>query len=301
MNLKRGFLALAAMILGVGFLGAFPQQAHAVTLNGVTCNLANDSSTLFPHNQLWNCAPAGQGGNINEYRAVLRQLGSDAETVLDTSHRNAQFYLFQHQTDYFNFCTGGSVIPCDLNVGDNTLGRTIYGSPTFTIVFVRYGPPSSTIANPEPNNTEGHEAGHHLDRAYVTQASGTVEVSDSAIFNAKLDKDWDNINATAPCGGGGVFNGQKNSSGTFICSGGSLIAPYDGMADNEARLKALWPVTFNSNAEIFARQVGAEVAGPLPGNQTSEAYLGRFDCSNAIQHSLRLNGTMPSSYPTGCN
>src|SRR5689334_5970260 len=51
MNIRRGFLALAAMILGVGFLGALPQQAQAQT---ITCTITDttgpDGNNVWPFN-----------------------------------------------------------------------------------------------------------------------------------------------------------------------------------------------------------------------------------------------------------
>gem|GEM_PF-3639119 len=72
MNIRRALLTLGAMILGVGFFGAFPQQAQAQT---PFCVPSNPNSTPWPPtNSTLACQNSSYFGIM---RVTLEQLGND--------------------------------------------------------------------------------------------------------------------------------------------------------------------------------------------------------------------------------
>lgn len=70
MNLRKTFLALAAMILGVGFLGAFPQQAQAAV---PTCATVDSASHTYPKDNVHaiTCLPAGYSNPVSGSKATI--------------------------------------------------------------------------------------------------------------------------------------------------------------------------------------------------------------------------------------
>jgi hypothetical protein len=75
MNLRRAFLALGAMILGVGFFGAFPQQAQAQT---VTCAPVNSSPSQWPlASNVQECTGSATPVYGGIVRNTLESIGND--------------------------------------------------------------------------------------------------------------------------------------------------------------------------------------------------------------------------------
>jgi hypothetical protein len=183
----------------------------------------------------------------------------------------------------------------------NVSGTT--GSPQYTVLFK-----SAIIGTETIQNAAAHEAGHWLDylSAYKTLlGSSVLRASDSKNFNSELNHDWSNLNKYTPCiSGGGVFTGQKDSSGNWICanngSGPGLAAPgYSG--SNQQVLQKAWAAFFNpatylpaTNKEFFAEEV-AVLTGNSVGPVSPDHYFinSEFLCTRTLVFSLMVYGQIP--------
>ena len=227
MNLKRSFLALVALILGVGIFGAVPQQAHAQTYGNVTCTVYTNTIMSFPHGKLWNCSPSA---NVNTVAAVLGGIGSDAKSKLDAS--DGEFYIFENYADWNDYCSNSAgAFPCASGVTSDVSGWTYTSSssvPT-SLLFYEFAWAGS-VALSDLSATTAHEAGHQLDPLYGPTLSAS-EASASSLYTSKLAKDWTNFNALTDCGVGGVFRAKRDSLLHWIC-GSKVTATVGGTITN---------------------------------------------------------------------
>ncbi len=309
MNLRKTFLALGAMILGVGFLGAFPQQANA---QAITCTAVPKSITDWPYAGSTN--PARYCGTATSANGVtvgdsLHQLPKGYLESSYTLLKNvAPFYVFKNKAEFQTYWNQqnsnpppGVTVP---NPADTAPGFTFYTgalAPVYTVVFVQAKTSSGATVNTNMRNTTVHEAGHWLDYFHRTKFSGAVsKVTEGTAWANNLAVDWNNFNGKPNCGTNGVFRGKKNHMGAFICSGlngvgGSPI--YSG--NNQAVLNAAWPGFFNLPKEIFAEEFAADNNAADGGGQMGiTQYLSGFTCTKTIVHSLGDYGTKPGVAPT---
>lgn len=117
MNIQRGFFALAAMILGVGFLGAIPQQAQAAV---PSCALVDSASHTYPKDNVHaiTCLPAGYSNPVSGSKATIENNvwsaiqglptngGTGTKRVRDfLKDQGVKVFIFKNRTeanDYFN-------------------------------------------------------------------------------------------------------------------------------------------------------------------------------------------------------
>ena len=309
MNIRRAVLALGAMILGVGFFGAFPQQALAQT---VSCTPVPKSITDWPYAGSTN--PAKYCGTATSANGVvvgdsLHQLPKLYIQSGYTLLKNvAPFYVFKNKAEFQTYWyqqNPGSPPGSAPNPADTAAGFTVYaasgGAPLYTVVFVQAKNASGATINTIMRNTTVHEAGHWLDYYHRTKFTGTTtKATDGPAFLNNLAVDWNNFNGKPNCGTNGVFRGKKDRFGAFICSGANGVggAPiYSG--NNQAVLNAAWPGFFDQPKEVFAEEFAADNNADDGGGQMGiTQYLSGFTCTKTIVHSLGDYGTKPGVAPT---
>ena len=219
MNIRRAFLALGAMILGVGLLGAspafagqfgaLPPEAHTdiVIVNGiptpntVTCrNWIKPPSNDFPADTVghyWVCSSTLHPTVVTSRADVavnpVTALNTNAPLWSFLTTHNIVYYYFPTRDDAILFFSGkfpGGVLgsgPGPTVNTDSRCGNT--GSPpgsSFVYVQIydecKYNSLSG-ITEPNPNlgKTAAHETGHAFDFAYG-KAHGGTPISQSPGF-----------------------------------------------------------------------------------------------------------------------
>lgn len=310
MNLKRGFLALAAMILGVGFLGAFPQQVQA---QAITCTAVPKSITDWPYagstNSAKYCGTATSANGVVVGDSLHQLPGGYLESSYTLLRNVAPFYIFKNKAEFQTYWNQqnpnpppGVVVP---PVSDTAAAITVYSAattaPLYTVVFVEAKNASNVVIQNNMRNASVHEAGHWLDYFHRAKfAGGNDRVTKSAAYLNNLQVDWNNFNGKPNCGTNGVFRGKKNRFGAFICSGANGVGGspiYAG--NNQAVLNAAWPAFFDQAKEIFAEEFAADNNADDGGGQMGiTQYLSGFTCTKTIGHSLGDYGTKPGVAPT---
>jgi hypothetical protein len=302
MNIRRAFLALGAMILGVGFFGASP--AFAV----ISCAEAPKTITEWPYN-----------GSVNPVQYCGTATSAAGEDVADALHgvhptsygqleNTAIFYVFKDKGEFQTYWNEqnpnppqGVVVP---NPGDrspaftNNLQST--GAPQYTIIFMRVKDADGNwMNNPDIQNATIHEAGHWLD--YLWRAkTGSSKISSSALFQNNFQRDVDLLNAIAPCAAGNLFKGDKDFEEDYICAGANgagpgLNAKYAAATDNLDVLDKAWPhFGFKEAKEAFAEQTAIDDGNADQGGQESiSQHYVSWGCTLAIVKSLNRFGELP--------
>lgn len=248
MNIKRAFLALSAMLLGVGFLGAFPQQAQAAI---VCTNIS--AGTLYP-DAAWTqkcvngAATVPNATQANQMNAAASNSHGVATSELRraanrnfTNLNGVRYYLFATQADYqaWTVQTGETyVAPAATDFGVTYFNTR--NVPVYIAIFTQnQATPVETTNIARATGTQMGKAlnylvGHVknggivppvLFRVSDTIAPGTPEPWQN-IFRQNLDKDWLAINVKAPCKVGSTFglfskyadNRLPVTSSTYICN-----------------------------------------------------------------------------------
>jgi hypothetical protein len=307
MNIRRSFLALAAMILGVGFLGAFPQQAQAA----INCTPAPKSITDWPYSGSVNpteyCVNTvtGTGASSANGVAVADGLHSFPKLYQRSAYtelkNRGKFYVFRTQSDWqiwHNQTFGVAAPAVSASAPGFTYKDSVTFAPIYTAVFVLINGNQTNL-----KNTATHEAGHWLDYYWcdIFSGAGTTVLSARNAYIGNLTEDWDEFDSLPNCGPpNGVFRGKRNYQGNYICSGANGVggAPiYPGV--NSQVLAAAWPQFFEFPKEVFAEEVAKDAGFPDGGGASSlTSYLFGRRCTNTIVHSLVEYGTKPGVAPT---
>ncbi len=173
MNIQRGFFALAAMILGIGFLGAFPQQAQAYTPKS-PCVAFNSPGTSWPTNgHFFICDGTGPGTGLSPSAAATaaRDAASATNSALKAKFNNAT-----NQTDVFVWFSPDGVgqhnsYPDFLYtspVGPGVRGFTVSNQGPYHIkpvisIFARPAFGSAPYSSTDVFRATAHEIGHMMD------------------------------------------------------------------------------------------------------------------------------------------
>ncbi|MCC7531057.1 MAG: hypothetical protein IT342_21235 [Candidatus Melainabacteria bacterium] len=217
-KLRRTFLALGAMILGVGFLGAFPQQAEAGSFgtkteshlglasngmpNTVTCKTWIVSpSKVYPADDThyWACTST-LNPTLNSTRAdlavdpIASQMNGHPQlwNFLKNAPYDVNYYYFRTRDDARIFFQGkyGLLVAGTLVNGDSRCGNT--GTPgnlstVISMVYDRceYNTLSSFELNPNVAKTLAHETGHAFDVKYGLIHGGPNHIVPSQSFGFK--------------------------------------------------------------------------------------------------------------------
>jgi len=214
MNLKRGFLALAAMILSVGFFGASQAQAQVstipVTRGGITCYKVV-GGTYPEDGHMFRCSSVANYNNELQARpknVMNGSWGTNSEPGLDMKERFAaagvEFYVFDDAWQYKRFLDNvssptASQLSTWFNQFKDLRGYSV--DPTqnpqrAVVVFKNYFisgtyPPGNSASQSmtDFSHTIVHEMGHNYD-FLATDLTGGVYPSFSAEFNrvANLDR-----------------------------------------------------------------------------------------------------------------
>lgn len=254
MNLRRTFLALGAMILGVGFFGASPANAYVGTPHTqgtpggsqVTCYMEVTTQYTINHwpgNHYWYCGTnePSLGATAYGYLSTMNSQktpasGISGRVVLFNNH--VRFFVFQNAAAFQIFCQGSVISPVGaqrlipqsqcLGTGQLTQferGASLVGGTFPYSVVVESsvdGPSGQTVNEWSPysyvKHNILHEAGHHEDKylaSLVTIPAGApVWVNMSTQFATQLAKDWAAINAADAGNPVNTRNGCYNLSGS---------------------------------------------------------------------------------------
>jgi len=278
MNIRRSFLALAAMILGVGFLGASAAQANHIsapafgtkseTFGGVTCKtwFMNEPTHSYPADDThyWVCGmTTANASRINRIPMTVRRIGTflTSRPTFIKDH-NVKYYFFRNRAEATAFANGKfGILAGALNNTTARCGVTAklaVSGDIYSFIYdtCSYVPtPPLTAQNPDLNKVTAHETGHAFDFA-VGKDNGNPGPSQTAGFRALANGDisvltpanWSTMTATQKqsyvCG---VFGSLLPSDlekdlavpSNQVCQGGNLQAPYVGKTPTEiARIRA---------------------------------------------------------------
>lgn len=233
MNLRK-FLALAAMILGVGFFGAFPQQAQAAV---PTCATVDSASHTYPKDNVHaiTCLPAGYSNPVSGSKATIENNvwsaiqglptngGTGTKRVRDfLKDQGVKVFIFKNRTeanDYFNATPPYQGQPNNVfSSSTSRCGQTgyhpkldIFGNPTqqdiAIAVYAECTIAGANTGNPSVTRTALHEAGHAFEFAlastHTSNRSALISTSPGFIKLVNDDKakltpsDWSTRNAAS--------------------------------------------------------------------------------------------------------
>lgn len=320
MNIRRAVLALGAMILGAGFLGAFPQPAQAQTFG---CVEVDDSKNFWPYENTSYYCTGTSLANGQSMASAVDGFSHGYVTEEIRSH-GVKYVLWHTPADYqANSAALGFGPPA--SVGPRDFGVTKYDSNKRALVISLFEVNSAGEVATNLDNSLGVEIARASDYFLGYVMNGGVlkhpldQASAYALFLTQLNHDWTQFNTKAACGGSGVFRGLADEASTmgtppvynYICSGptglGATLAPaYAGYANNKAVLQAAWPNAWVDSEDIFAHAYAQTYfTGDYQGSgtRTSEKYFtGNFQCSKFFAKLTGDTGKIPvsTSMPTGC-
>lgn len=218
MNLRRTFLALGAMILGVGFFGASQAQAQVTTIpitkGGVTCNKVIGGS--YPEDgHVFRCTSSTQYNNEIQTRGRNIMNGSWGTNNLKAKFQAAgvEFYAFEDAVAAQSFLLNTVPTPAQKQQWFNDFAdlRGYSSDPAATtqraiVVFKNYGvpgtyPPGNTVSQniTDFSHTIAHEMGHNYDFLSKSALTGNVYPSFSTEFNRVEEIDrlyWQSMDPT---------------------------------------------------------------------------------------------------------
>jgi hypothetical protein len=255
MNLKRGFLALAAMILGVGFFGASPAQAYTPQF---PCVSFNSPGTSWPTNgHFFICDGTGPGTGLgpSSQAIAVRNAANSTRTNAKTKLNNAGVDVFvfispdgpNQYNSYPDFPTHS---PVGLGIRGFTINTQGTGHPTPAIAVYAKGCFSGCpgYTDLDIQRATNHEIGHALDIVLGRPSQG-------AAYRNKLNQDFIDFDAVI---------GPVNFSG---------IPPSCNVGSNSQKLKCWFgynvpPYSTNPlelSKEFFAEEYAAGASnGTLP-------------------------------------
>lgn len=190
MKLKRGFLALAAMILGVGFLGASPAFALATPpAPPAGCTQVTAGTAVWPkgaHSYYCGSASAANGALMQAPLNTASNMGKSFTEMKNlaggaVAWNRGNFYLFKNVTEYTAALPGWPIPSAGspgFTASDNSPGYLV---PLFTVIFEEIAP---GVPNKFIGNVSAHELGHWMDSLEnavltgneVIRLNGTVTV-----------------------------------------------------------------------------------------------------------------------------
>lgn len=225
MNIKRAFIALGAMLLSVGSLVAFPQQAQATphyTPASPDCIAWNLASTTWPQGptgdvHFFICDGSYVGfANPSPVSIAIRDAGSNQQTTvvknkLAAAHVGLFVFAFDWQYNQYPHTQIGSIL--ENGYAGTTPSMSGAGGahpwPAIIILESRCVTPPSGCTNAQYLDYKrivNHEVGHALDiiSGYPSQSSSFTTRLDQDIidFNLKTNVSWGgtnpNCNAITP-------------------------------------------------------------------------------------------------------
>lgn len=181
MNLRKTFLALGAMILGVGFLGAFPQQAQAQVPTCTDYRTINPSvNQEYPNDGHYFVCFNATNQASEQIRLPVRALKNGSTNVWNTlKNQNVQYAFFADRAAAVAWMNANpAYTPMAATAGSARCGSTgfsqggskpilvaIYSTCAFNNPGTGNPPLPATVLNPNLRNITLHETGHAFDFA----------------------------------------------------------------------------------------------------------------------------------------
>ncbi len=185
MNIRRGFLALAAMILGVGFLGASPAQATPHYVPAAPCIEWNVASTTWPtadagDTHFFICDGSYQNHMNPSSQAIAVRNQAQAQaavirTKMKSVHTDVFVWMSPETYNAYPHTASDALAP----VGNGTYGITVHpmgpGHPTASINIFRRGCLACVdYPSLDLQRTLNHELGHALDIYHLKPSQGAT-------------------------------------------------------------------------------------------------------------------------------
>ncbi len=289
MNLKRAFVALGAMILGVGFFGASPAFATCTTpVHHPTTQQPTASYSTYPENGfMWRCGASVASTDANVVKNAANSATASPTSVTPppqpyiryllsgnpggTAGPTVDVYAMESWTDaktYFNL----SAVPPP---GTTPIGYTI--KPNESSVHPGIAVLVFNAGNDHTKNTRttNHEIGHAVDLV-LGQPSGNI----LSQFRTKLSADFTAFDAP-----GHVVN-WSNYGGTAKPGGGTCSG------SNSAIMTCKWP-NDTSAYELFANAYGVNTAGGINNIDLQHLLIDEFDNTMLYMQNLQKGATSP--------
>lgn len=295
MNLKRGFLALAAMILGVGFFGA--SQAHAACPPTAVLRLTPPTTTwnTWPDNShMWYCGPLSpttDGGGTNDVRqrAVSASDSMNSQPVgqqpklrfLFTFGVNGSGAVNVYKFDDWNTAKTFFGINPPLPVQGTPLGYTTgvtesASHPGINVIVLNQLTAQGAVDHTKIGRITNHEMGHAVDRVYGGSAGALPSLNPNSNYNINLTVDRNNFNALTESQAFSAYGGVPGN-----CWPGDLTK------SNWQKLQCKWPSLAGNDSEFFASVFGAIVPGGLTEPQLTNLINQKFTNTRDYMQNLR--------------
>ncbi len=311
MNIKRGFFALAAMILGVGFLGAFPQQAQAA----ISCTkVVTHTIPAYPDDdwtQYCGTASLANGQDLNASISALQ--GQAINEMRRSPNRNfnglngVSLYIFGTPAEYSQWATEQS--RTYQAPGPNDFGVLIFKAgtniPEYIAIFMQN---PAGVVNTNVKHRTGQQIGLAVDYLQGYIKNGGImpptlfRVSDmqTGWIAGNFNSDWTALNAQAPCKVGGVnglFTGLKDFSGNYICDGASGTGAnrqgaYVGLTNQQIMNSASWASIYQTNLNTDWQTLnGVTACGTTSLFRGLQDQNGNYICNGASGTGTALSAT----------
>jgi hypothetical protein len=289
MNIKRAFLALGAMILGVGFFGASPALACTPAFHPTTQQPATSWNQWPVNTHMYWCGTSANDVDANVIKnAATSATNSGASTPAPQPKMKFLFsgngvgavdvYAFGNWTDATTYFNINPTLPPGVTAA-NVRGYTIQPGessvhPGTAVIIINKVDPV-TMQNDHTWNTHAtnHEIGHAADITFnrPSQNSGstfrTTLQTEINTFNGKTTFDW------TPYGG--------------------LTATCAAKANNFAKLQCKWESDAGSFAELYASAYGAKSPGSIHDQDLVHILNNEFP--NTMLYMQNIRKTWPSS------
>lgn len=302
MNIRRTFLALGAMILGVGFLGAFPQQAQAVTCTDYR-QINPAASTVYPNDGHYFVCGTFTPVAMSKVLQGPQGLPSNIRTLLHD--QGVTYYFFANRADNNTYMSGTLPYSLDPMFQTSTArcantyysANSLIGRPIAVSIFNTCQFASSAPINPNLQGITLHETGHAFDFS-IGKRNGSATVTAS---NSKAYKDLFAKSVNSPTAASDLYffdNGDKTHAkpatcGTFsqgisdleldlgiptaistpVCTGSTVNQPFQGLKNSDIAKKQspyfVSPSVDSQFRELFAAQFALKTGrigspDPLP-------------------------------------
>lgn len=181
MNIKRSFLALAAMILGVGLFGAFPQQAQAQVPTCTDYRAVNPAANQeYPNDGHYFVCFNATNQAAEQIRLPVRGLKNGSANVWNTLlAQNVQYAFFADRAAavawlnanpaYTPMAASASTSRCASTGfsqgGTKPILVAVFSTCSFNNAGTGTPPLPATVLNPNLRDVTLHETGHAFDYA----------------------------------------------------------------------------------------------------------------------------------------
>lgn len=295
MNIRRSFLALAAMILGVGFFGASPASAACPPTAVLRLKPPTTTWNTWPDNgHMWYCGPLSpttDGGGTNDVRGKALSASSSMNSQPVGQQPKLRFlftfgvngsgpvnvYKFDSWNDAKTFFGINPPLPVPGTPLGYTTGVTESAShPGINVIVLNQLAGGGGVDHTKIGRITNHEMGHAVDRVYGGSTGALPSLNPTSNYTIKLNQDISDFN-------------NLTESQAFSAYGGvpGICWPGNPSKSNWEKLQCKWPSLAGNNSEFFASVFGAIVPSGLTEPHLTNLINQKFTRTRDYMQNLR--------------